>query len=569
MAKNDPIGSLERIRITLRGIGDALKGSQLVVPPYQRNFAWEERQVGELLGDIAQAIKDNEPEYFLGSIVLSEAGPSTLHVTDGQQRLATVTIVLATIRNYFLAENDETRAESIEQDFLLKRDRRSTEINPHLQLNVHDHEYYLKTVLERPTSGGKAKKQPPPPNKRLHQAIVAVKDFIDKIVETNPNDAPDVLLDWVDYLEKRGKVIWVTVPDDSNAFTIFETLNDRGLDLAISDLLKNFLFHLAGTKRLPEAQGYWSGMTGILEATAEEDILVTFLRHYWSSVHGLTRERDLYKHVKRKVTTAKQAIELAESLEGAAEQYAALANTNHELWRKYGPTAQGHIATLNLLRMSQMRPLLLAILDQFSETEAKKAFKFLVSCAVRLLIAGGRGGTVEATYSDAAKGIREGNVKSASDMRTAMHAIYPADANFQDAFAVATVSKDYLARYYLRALERSAAGEPSPEFIPNPNEEQINLEHVLPETPGKDWSHLKPDECKALYKRIGNMALMRAKDNTDAGNASLAAKQPFYAKSSFQLTQSIAKATQWDAKAIADRQLVLAKLAVKTWSHEF
>jgi len=304
-------GSLDRIRIALRGIGDALKGSQLVVPPYQRNFAWKEGQVGDLLGDLAQAIRDDEPEYFLGSIVLSEAEAETLHVTDGQQRLATVAIILATIRNYFLAEKDKERADPIEQDFLLKRDRRSKEIIPHLQLNSHDHEYYLKAVLERNGPGGDDKKQQTATNNRLQQAIAFVKDFMSQVVATNPNNAADVLLDWVDYLEKRAKEIWVTVPDDSNAFTIFETLNDRGLDLAISDLLKNFLFHLAGQKRLAEAQAYWSGMTSVLEATAEEDILVTFLRHYWSSVHGLTRERDLYKQVKRRVTTPKQAIEFA------------------------------------------------------------------------------------------------------------------------------------------------------------------------------------------------------------------------------------------------------------------
>lgn len=53
---------------------------------------------------------------------------------------------------------------------------------------------------------------------------------------------------WLDYLETNLKVIVVTAPDDSNAFVIFETLNDRGLELAISDLLKNYLFHKSGEK---------------------------------------------------------------------------------------------------------------------------------------------------------------------------------------------------------------------------------------------------------------------------------------------------------------------------------
>ena len=79
------------------------------------------------------------------------------------------------------------------------------------------------------------------------------------------------------------------------------------------NLLKNFLFHKAGN-RLAEAQDHWTTMTGVLEATSEDEVLVTYLRHYWSSVQGLTRERDLYKRVKRGVTTISGAVDLTRDL---------------------------------------------------------------------------------------------------------------------------------------------------------------------------------------------------------------------------------------------------------------
>jgi hypothetical protein len=255
-------------------------------------------------------------------------------------------------------------------------------------------------------------------------------------------------------------------------------------------------------------------------------------------------------------------------LSNSAIKYAALSNTSHEIWREYGATTQGHIATLNLLRMVQMRPLLLSILDTLSIPEGKKSIKYLVDCAVRILIVGGRGGTVEATYCDAAKAIRE-NIRDASSVRAALNTIFPADTEFRNAFSIATVSKAYLARYYLRAIEQSSNGNSHPEFVPNPNAEDINLEHVIPLHPGQNWTHLSEDECKALYRRLGNMALLQSNINATTGNAAFPDKKGVLTQSSYELTKDIAKCRNWAALEVAERQNKLAELAVKTWSGKF
>jgi hypothetical protein len=559
--------SLERIGIELRGIGDAMKTSWLQVPPYQRDYAWDKEQVEELLGDLAEAIRSGDPEYFIGSIVLSAGTSDALHVTDGQQRLATVSIIIAAIRNYFLVNGEQERASELESEFLLSRDRRTRELIPRLRLNSHDHNYYEALVLKRPGTH-KIPAADASSHKRLEKAVKTVADYVNSVAKVNPKDPVGTLIDWVEYFEQHCKVIWVTVPDDSNAFMIFETLNDRGLDLAISDLLKNFLFYKAGA-RLTEAQDNWTTMTGILEATTEDEVLVAYLRHYWSSVEGLTRERDLYKRVKRGIGTASAAVDLTHDLCLSSARYAALSNTAHEFWREYGPTAQGHIAVLNLLRMIQMRPLLLAILDVFQPTEARKAIKFLVDCAVRILIVGARGGAVEVAYCDAAKNIRARSIKSASDMRKQLDAIFPADAEFREAFTVATVSKSYLARYYLRALEQAANNVQQPEFVPNPNAEDVNLEHIIPLNPGSNWRNLTADQCKSLHRRLGNLALLSTTANSAAANARFQEKKKLLAQSEYKLTQDIASESSWEAAQVLKRQTRLADLAVKTWSGKF
>jgi len=146
-----------------------------------------------------------------------------------------------------------------------------------------------------------------------------------------------------------------------------------------------------------------------------------------------------------------------------------------------------------------------------------------------------------------------------------MSEIVPSDARFEVDFAEARVSQVYLARYYLRALERRKKGEEEPEWIPNDEEEFINLEHILPENPESNWPGIDPDTASANYRRIGNMVIMQAKKNLMIGNSSFADKKPHLKDSAFLLTSEIAQYTDWGVSEIKARQKELAKLAIETW----
>ena len=95
------MAKLDHIRINLDGIGHALADRYLSVPAYQRSYAWEEKQITDLFADIANAIAKGKQEYFLGSIVVIDK-ENGQEVVDGQQRLATISILLSAIRDYFL-----------------------------------------------------------------------------------------------------------------------------------------------------------------------------------------------------------------------------------------------------------------------------------------------------------------------------------------------------------------------------------------------------------------------------------------------------------------------------------
>lgn len=544
----------------LDGIGHALADAAMCVPKYQRSYAWEDKHVTELLTDLSEAIAAKSTEYFLGSIVI--AGDE---VVDGQQRLATVSMLLAAIRDHFDARGDHEGADDIQNMFLATRDRRTKKIKAKLQLNAKDHDYYFQRVLSRDPSLRSKALPRRDPHRRISRAADLCAALVSQVA-SKPGDAEQHLLDWVDFLETQAKVVLVTVPDEANAFTIFEVLNDRGLELALTDLLKNYLFNRAGD-RIDEVQSSWLSMYGQFETSDTELLVIDYVRQLWSSRHGLTRERQLYVAIRRVVKTQKQAVDFAVELEASGRTYQAIVNPDHALWQGYGPSAREYMRALNTLGITRVRPLILGVLDVFEPNEARKALKLMLSWAVRFMIVGGLGtGTLEEYYSERAKEIRSGSIENAAALRKAMAKLVPMDAVFEEAFARASISKSVVARYLLRALERERMNQPEPELVPNENEEQVNLEHVMPKAAAGDWLNV-PEHVRDVYtSRIGNLALMQRKPNSQDGNANFAAKAKTYRASAYATTRMIAAARQWGAKEIDRRQQALAKLAVKAWS---
>ena len=543
----------------LNGIGHTISDNKLTVPLYQRSYAWEESHVNDLYDDLFTSIRNSDDEYFIGSIVIS-SGSERDEVVDGQQRLATISILIAAIRDYFKNSDDNERATDIQNQYLSSRDRRSQEVIPNLKLNNNDNNFFYNNIILSPPTRTEASTAS---HDRIKKAFSIARRKVEAFVSTT-NNPTDSLLDLCDFIDKHLKVILVKVPDHANAFTIFETLNDRGLELAISDLLKNFLLGQADN-RLQEVQENWARMYSLLENTENEDLVVTFLRQYWSSLYGLTRERDLYKRIKEKITSKQRAIEFSNKLEEAGRIYVALIDTTNGFWNEYSFESKNHVATLNLFRMTQMRPLLLSVISKFKTREVEKSLKFLVSVSVRLLIYGGLGGgALEIQFSERAKEVSNGEISNTAELKNRLSRVVPSDTQFKEAFRTATVSKQYLARYYLMTLENAEKGEDNPELIPNADSSAVNLEHVLPKNPDESWE-IETDTHRAFLKRLGNLAIMSSRLNSNIGNASFEEKKPYYRESSFELTKELADYESWNVDAINIRQEKLAELALVTW----
>jgi uncharacterized protein with ParB-like and HNH nuclease domain len=562
--KSSPV--IERLEARLDGVGHVLSDKRIVVPPYQRPYSWTDEQIEELLRDVSDAMRRNDADYFLGTVVLTKDASGQNAVIDGQQRLATVSILIAAIRDYFISKNDIKRSEEIERTYLARTELRELTQTAQLKLIESDNGFYENLILKREKARPKGRQigvTPSPSHLRISRALELCTGHVVALVRQT-NDPTQLLLDWIDYLAGRVKVIVVEVNDEAAAYTIFEVLNDRGLDLSVSDLLKNLVFRVAGDK-VQEAQEQWTRAIGILESVGVEDREIrTFIRHAWASEYGLTREKELYSSIRNKITSKSEAIEYAARLSEHARIYAALQNPHDDYWRDFGAAARSSIEALNVLKVTQVRPLLLAVLRYFEPKEVSKALPMLVSWSVRFLIVGRVGsGPLENGYSDRAKEVSAEKIRTAASLHRSSEDFLVKDTEFEAAFRSARVSGSGLARYYLRVLEQVASGQK--EMIVNPNEDDVNLEHVMPQTREPHWRHIPFDDHKAHVKRLGNLVLLDRKLNAAAGNLPFEKKKPIFAKSEINITSGIGSYSDWGIEEIELRQKELAKLAVKAW----
>lgn len=291
------------------GLAGVLKQYRLRVPPNQREYAWEDEQVNQLLRDLAKAIEDGET-YFLGTIVTIPRDDGTLEVVDGQQRLATTAIFLAAISAYLAGSNENEIATAIDTELLTGSDRSRRGRVPKLALNIDDNELFKQIVTRTEPL--------PEPTRESHRLLLdaweKAKEQVTRVVAPfDRRDHGDTLNRWVNFMEDDARVILLRVPDDANAYKMFETLNDRGLRTSQADLVKNYLFGRAGT-RFNEVQTKWSYMRGALETSDEEDITINFLRHALIVQRGHTRQVDVFDAVQDLVRSESQAVSFTSTL---------------------------------------------------------------------------------------------------------------------------------------------------------------------------------------------------------------------------------------------------------------
>jgi hypothetical protein len=251
---------------------------------YQREYRWETRQIEELLDDLESSFLDSfEPAherpmvadyspYFLGSIVLNQKNGRT-YIIDGQQRLTTLTLLLIYLKRLQPARTDFNGLVYSElfgkQSFNLDVPERTEVMNALVQRQDFD----TTTAADR--------------------SVANIWDRFQDIVELFPESlANDALAHFTDWLLSRVILVEIVAFSDDDAYTIFETMNDRGLSLSATEMLKGYLLaNVADDDARTAANERWRGRVNELVDFAKEDELDFFKAWLRAKYAETIRER--------------------------------------------------------------------------------------------------------------------------------------------------------------------------------------------------------------------------------------------------------------------------------------
>lgn len=558
-----------------------------IVPRFQREYSWGEDEVTELWKDLQSniATKDGKlvnQEYFIGSLVLVGEDKSTeFKIVDGQQRLTTITMLLSALVDAFR----EIRQDEFALGLYAFIEGRDVSHKKFFKLENENPKPFLQNSIQ---NFDKVPGEPATDEennlfaayqfflKRLTKASLS-KDFSkfwqeSKLEETAKYSA--ILEALRDQALTYLKTIYITVGNEDEAYTIFETLNARGMNLSPVDLMKNEIFKVLADEHPVDAAKYkWRSLHQTLLAREERIDIDVYVRHFWLSKHEFTTEDKIFKSFKRKTNSDKVLIkDFLDDIVKEADYYKRITTPLIADWKQQEEKAIFYsLLALNVFKVTQVRTLLLALLAQRDAklvdltdlrdcVTALENFHFLFSA-----ITSSRASGLESKYSKYARSLR--SCKDAKTSRSILAEVkedirqkLPALETVKEGFKTLAYTNDEtrhkkLIQYIFRKWEI---------FLGKTNElepAQITIEHIAPQ------SDAKLAHC---IGSIGNLLPLGSTINNLADAKDFQTKVALYKQSKLTIVSEFVKAhetkKEWAEADINDRTAEIAEEAYnKVW----
>lgn len=551
------------------------------VPRYQRPYAWDTDQISEFWDDIIGSGRSP----FIGSIILNYETMEKfgyIDIIDGQQRLLTITIFIAVLRDIAKSIDNKT-AELYQRHDIAIEDRSSGKMTYRILAGDQTRDFFEKNIQD--FRGNIFEANPETAEaKRIKKNYIFLYEKVKNELKKYINKE-----DQLKYLnalrEKMANltVIHIQIDNEEEAYEIFETTNARGIDLSVADLLKNLIF-----KKLPPdenkdfAREVWEDITNNIEETNTE--MKRFIRYYWISRHGAVTQKKLFREIKKETVNYNK---LLEDIWSSSELYNKIVEGGAEDWENYksGQKIYRSILALRIMNVSQCYVLFLTILRNIDKMGTDPArifelienFTFHYSVVCKLPT-----NKLEKIYGNCSNKIEEAMVKEDekrlpgkiqsifSDLEKELKEEAPSAEYFTSEFMDLCYknSEQYrkLIKYILGKIDSHyrATKEEMIDF------DHVNIEHLLPQKPDKAWGLHKRD-IKAYVNKLGNLTLIDKRINSKVGNKTIKEKIPVLSQSSLPMNkvlidQLTTKNHVWNESYINERQKEFAELAYdKVW----
>ena len=524
-------GQIESAKIV---IGEVFSRFWFRIPDYQRAYVWGKDEISELIDDVNCASEHNhEGQYFLGSMVLRKATRTMdgvafeeYELLDGQQRLTTLMLMLACIRDRVT----DAKLKGACREMLYQEENKWKKI-PGRNRIVYDIRDNVGAFIERYIKADDGSQSADLPgissSKNLSlanmaagmQTIHASFDDADRFPSAGEFDR------FVGYLLNNALFIYVSTEDLDDAFRLFTILNDRGIPLSNSDILKaKNLGAITGEKGRSKWAEYWEEVEGemgrdefdrflslvrtiYVKDKAREGLLKEFdERIYGSKPPLLALGSDTFEAVK----AYKDAFDQAIQFDGLPTALGNAYRNRINVMRKGLPSTDWIPPVLAWYRKFKSEKLL----DLIDRIDNKFSADWILQLTPTQRIS---------NMNDVLKGID--SAKSPADVLASK--VFDFDGKQLAVLLDGAIYGRRFAKYVLLRLEYLLASHAAPLNLPD----EISVEHILPQTPSATSQWVKDfteEQRECWLHRLGNLMLLSRRKNTSLGNLDYADKRVRY-----------------------------------------
>jgi uncharacterized protein YehS (DUF1456 family) len=555
---------------------------RLKVEDYQRTYAWQREQIEEFLQDLKDCAPRDD-SHFLGTLILQESGHKTANVVDGQQRLTTVFILVGALRDelrkmktgVIKAESANKRDISVIDkalDFLCASD------------SLDDYRFessrflrkFMKTlVLAEP----EFQKEIPAKDQKVtldfRKAIIQIRNWVSSDLKEYPDEIDklrriDILLDTV--LEKFI-VLKVTTSNIGESLDIFLTLNNRGLPLGPSDLVRGEIMSvlssgLSETDQVILHRRVLEEWGTIVNEVKEPE---TFLRHFLVSTSKTkVQKRKVVSEVSNRIFHSdfqekqKNARDFWQQLQLGATTYGMIVSP------RMGGDCQYFIELLEGLGKSHRIALLSVLGAELVDQERDELVRLIFVLAFRNVMAGLNAQKLEDFYQE--QGYIFNSDRDFARLRDSMK--LRANEIELNSLKYLTNEGDsgFVGRALLHAINRATTSGANQTRV---SSSDCHVEHIAPQTEIEHWTEalFGSDEnarkqYDAAISQIGNLTLLDSGLNSQAQRKSFEEKKGHYKLCSFWITRDLLDLPNWDFSSIQLRTKWLVEMFEIIWSVE-
>ena len=541
---------------------------QYQVPLFQRSYSWKREHVDRLwidLVDIARARRTSpSATHFIGSLVLATSpgvaavGLQTFLVVDGQQRLTTLTLLLAALRDQLVSTRGEELRDSIDTQYLINK---FVTLQPIKFLPGQDDRSTYNAVIRSLGHIGDDDKIG-----RTYQLLRS------KIARLSVEDDP-VSPEELEGAVLRGlALVAVTSEADDNAHRIFESLNNTGLQLTQSDLLKNYLFMRLGERASAVHQAVWQPLEKKLGLENLELLFWLDLVLFDENA----KQADTYAGQQKRLDKLAGAKEIEDEVNRIARLGDVLASILDPA-RETDPEIRRCLERIKAWGSTTAYPVVMQILARraagaASADQVVRALTCLVSYFVRRIVIGRATAGINKTLLQAVAALAD-----EADVDVALRGYlsrgrkhFATDQQVRAALPVVPFyhhGKKEQQNLILQWLEESYSGKEKAQL------KGLSIEHVLPQSPSEaardEFSETLPDdadlalELEHVVHTLGNLTLTGY--NPELSNRPFSQKRVMLAKSPLRMNKAIADHDTWGNQQITARGEELAERIIRLW----